>query len=324
VADGSGPAIFRCPACGEALPVLGGGAGRCPACGENVALEGGVFDFVRDELRAAERTHYDEVYTVHAGAPDAHGRDTWTSLYYPMNRTVRERVGEVRGRTVLLLGNGTSTKELALLEQEPALLVVSDLSAAALRPVQRQARDDPRVVFAAIDALDLPISDASVDVVYGYAFVHHLPDVASFIAEAARVLRPGGRCVFMDDAYSPLWQGAKTTLLRPLMRYFHRVQPPSPEDLRFTLGGGFREEELAAAIRAVGCNPWFERSGFVHYLVVRASERLPPRTFWRAVAASDALLRMLVMVDDRLARIKAMRRNLIRLVWGFDKPADVF
>jgi hypothetical protein len=34
----------------------------------------------------------------------------------------------------------------------------------------------------------------------------------------------------------------------------------------------------------------------------------------------DALLRALIQVDDLLARTPWMQQNLIRLVWGFDKP----
>jgi hypothetical protein len=127
--------------------------------------------------------------------------------------------------------------------------------------------------------------------------------------------------VFMDDAYSPIWQGAKRTLLRPLMRYFHRLQMPSPEDLRFTLAGGFREAELGKAIRELGCEPWFERRSFVHYLVTRASERLPPQKVWRTLVGVDVVLDALILLDKGFARIPGMHHNLIRLIWGFDKPA---
>jgi SAM-dependent methyltransferase len=171
-----------------------------------------------------------------------------------------------------------------------------------------------------MDAEELPLADESVDLLYGYAFVHHLPDVDAFLGEAARVLRAGGRATFVDHAYSPLWQGAKRTVLRPLMRYFHRLQEPSPEDLRFTLAGAFREERLARRIRELGCDPWFERSGFVHYLVTRASERLPPQRAWRALVRSETTLRALIRLDEFLARVPGMYGNLIRLVWGFDKP----
>ncbi len=42
------------------------------------------------------------------------------------------------------------------------------------------------------DAEALPYADGAFDMVVGHAFLHHLPDYASAIAEIGRVLRPGG------------------------------------------------------------------------------------------------------------------------------------
>lgn len=296
---------------------------RCP-CGWSSG--GDVLDFT-SRTESGEQAHYDALYErghSAANADLAELEHLWRSLYYPMNERLLDKIGDVRGKNVLLLGNGTSEKELFLLQRDPRLVIFSDLSAVAVRAIRDRysLAGDERIVFAAIDAQDLPLADESVDIVYAYAVVHHLPDVDRFLAEAVRVLHPGGRCVLLDDAFSPAWQGAKRTVLRPLMRYFHRLEPVSPEDLRFTLGGGFREEELASRIRAVGGVPWFERMSFVHYLVTRASERLPPRRLWQRAMRSELVLRQLISVDDFLSRYAVVRRNQIRLIWGFDKPAD--
>jgi ubiquinone/menaquinone biosynthesis C-methylase UbiE len=302
---------YRCPRCGRELP--GGENGRLECeCGW-VSGANGILDFTQGE-EGAEQAHYDEVYGAADSRPPlspAELEALWTTRYYPMNRLVLKRVGDVRGKVVVLVGNGTSEKELFLLERDPALLVFSDLSPNAVRAVRNRygAAGGDRLVFAALNAQRLPFGDERVDLVYAYAVVHHLPDVAAFLTEAARVLRPGGRAVFMDDAYSPAWQFAKRTFLRPLMRYFHHLEPISPEDARFTMGGGFKEEELAARIRAVGGEPWFLRSSLVHYFVTRGSERLPPRALWSRVRESDRLLRALLAVDDALGRFPVVRRN---------------
>ena len=49
------------------------------------------------------------------------------------------------------------------------------------------------------DAEALPFADDSFDLVLGHAVVHHLPDLEAAFAEAARVLRPGGRLVIAGE-----------------------------------------------------------------------------------------------------------------------------
>jgi ubiquinone/menaquinone biosynthesis C-methylase UbiE len=49
------------------------------------------------------------------------------------------------------------------------------------------------------DAQDLPLDDASVDIVTCRIAPHHFPDPAGFVAEVARVLRPGGRFLLVDS-----------------------------------------------------------------------------------------------------------------------------
>lgn len=69
---------------------------------------------------------------------------------------------------------------------------------------------EPSPVFAADLASDyrrvvgsmerLPLADGCVDRLGSLAGMHHLPDRPAFLAEAVRVLRPGGRLVLADVA----------------------------------------------------------------------------------------------------------------------------
>lgn len=275
-----------------------------------------------------EGAFYDHVYAGTEAPPSSDTtslRSEWESLYYPMNAEVLRRVGDLRDQVVLLLGNGASAKELYFLELQPRRLIVSDLSLEGLRAGRRShSLDENRypVEWAVVEASRLPVLDGTIDVIYGYAFVHHLPDTASFLAEVARVLRPGGRCIFMDNRYSPAWQRAKLGVLRPLMRYFHHREQPSPADLQATLSGWHHEEELEDMILAIGGEPFFDRSSFFHYLFTRASERLPPRAVFSFLGSRTWILRALIRLDDALAHFESVRNNQIRLVWGFERPLD--
>ncbi|MEE8270477.1 MAG: class I SAM-dependent methyltransferase, partial [Alphaproteobacteria bacterium] len=61
---------------------------------------------------------------------------------------------------------------------------------------------------------DLPLADGSVDLVVFFNSLHHVPvaDQPRALAEAARVLRPGGRVYVLE----PLAEGAYFDMVRPV------------------------------------------------------------------------------------------------------------
>ncbi|UJA19057.1 class I SAM-dependent methyltransferase [Thermoleophilia bacterium SCSIO 60948] len=229
-------------------------------------------------------------------------------------------MAEAQPERILLLGNGGSPKELMFLRLEPQTLVYSDLSPHGLTSVQDaypSLSRDARIFWAAVDAQQLPFGRESFDLVYGYAFVHHLPSLAGFLREVDRVLTPEGRAVFFDDAFARDWQRFKLGVGRPLMRYFHRQEPVSPEDLRATEAGGFSAADLEPLAKRLGRPLAFETDGCLHYLFTRASERLPPRFAWRWLARRDGFLAGLIRLDRWLAkRSTIFARNQIRAIWG--------
>jgi ubiquinone/menaquinone biosynthesis C-methylase UbiE len=234
------------------------------------------------------------------------------------------RLGDLSGKLVLCLGNGSAAKELYFAHLG-ARVIISDLSLTGVLDVKR-AHDlgviGDRVSFHAINAYEIPMPDSSVDVVYGFEFVHHLPDLPSFMDEVARVLKPGGICVFFDGAYSPIWQKAKMTALRPLMKLSHLLHKRSPEDIRATYSGGYKEEDLARLGKQVGlAHGFFERTAFFQYLLVHGvgdifGWRLPG-LFYRVPGQIGRWM-------DKLLtnRIDALSRSRIELVWGFEKGGN--
>lgn len=336
---------FRCPSCLAALALMqhpGGSA--CSECGWTAQTqEDDVLDFVIDPALRSEAAHYEDEYAGAGLAPpvelEALGQLWRDNPWAPFNQIMLEAVGDVEGKTVVLLGNGVATKELYFLTKAPRALVYSDLSSSAARRVrdhypEAAARD--YAFFAAIDAQDLPFRDGSVSVLYGYAFVHHLPDLDRFLVEAARVLEPGGRAVFMDNSYSPLWQAAKHGPLSLVMRLSHHVDPISDEDERYTLAGGFRADEMSRRAAAAGLGAWFHPTGTVHYLLTRSSQifggRFPAlkldRRTWalrssgrhELIIGRRRVLEAVRRLDTWLERFEVFRANRMRLVWGLTKP----
>lgn len=77
------------------------------------------------------------------------------------------------------------------------LLIAGDLTIEMMRRGTTRGGGD-RVSWLGLDAMALPLADASVDrVVIGYG-LRNFPDLAGSLREIRRVMRPGGRLVSLD------------------------------------------------------------------------------------------------------------------------------
>jgi SAM-dependent methyltransferase len=96
-----------------------------------------------------------------------------------------------RGLVALDLGCGLGT-EIAALAHLGYRAVGVDMSPVAL---QRASAADSGVLFARADVTAVPLPDASVDVVLDRGCFHYLPAISRprYVAEAKRVLKPGGK-----------------------------------------------------------------------------------------------------------------------------------
>ena len=144
-------------------------------------------------------------------------------------------LGDVRGRTVLDFGCGTGMNSL-MLAHRGARVVGFDISESLVRIATDRLRANGlghAARFMVCSAHDLPLPDASVDVVFGAAILHHLDlDLAS--REAHRVLRAGGRAIFQE----PVRNSRVLRLARRLIPY--RAPDVSPYERPLT------DAELAA------------------------------------------------------------------------------
>lgn len=121
----------------------------------------------------------------------------WIAPFRAQRSSSIELLAPRAGEHVLLCGAGTGAD---LVHLPPGLRVTAvDIAPAMVQRIRNRAEALGREVDARVgdaQALDLP--DASVDAVILHLIVAVAPDGGRVVAEAARVLRPGGRAVILD------------------------------------------------------------------------------------------------------------------------------
>jgi SAM-dependent methyltransferase len=134
----------------------------------------------------------------------------------------------------LELGAGTGYFSLNLLQAGVlGSATCTDISPGMVETLESNAQRLGLDVDARVaDAEDLPFDDASFDLVFGHAVLHHLPDLDRAWREIHRVLKPGGVAVFAGE---PSRYGDRiaavpkraASRVAPAWRVLMRAQPAS-------------------------------------------------------------------------------------------------
>ncbi|MGU3544070.1 class I SAM-dependent methyltransferase [Methylobacterium sp. A52T] len=121
---------------------------------------------------------------------------------------IRESLAPLAGKRVVDIGCGPGTLARRLVDAGARVTGIDPGTAALAR-----ARDAvPEARFEAATGEALPFPDASFDGAVMLNSLHHVPDPAAALAEAARVLVPGGLLVVVE----PLAEGSFFDALRPI------------------------------------------------------------------------------------------------------------
>jgi SAM-dependent methyltransferase len=116
--------------------------------------------------------------------------ELWSPVILPPASALVTSLG-LTGRCVVAdIGAGTGALLGAILAASPAARVVAVDASAEMLHIARSQRGAQALLA---DALALPLADETTDAVLLAYVLFHLPDPARAVAEAARVLRPGGR-----------------------------------------------------------------------------------------------------------------------------------
>jgi ubiquinone/menaquinone biosynthesis C-methylase UbiE/DNA-binding transcriptional ArsR family regulator len=95
------------------------------------------------------------------------------------------------------LGCGTGETSAAIAPFVARTIAV-DRSGEMLQTARRRLRDSPNVDVRRGELEGLPIDDRQLDAAIMILVLHHAPDPGAVLAEAGRVVRPGGRLVVCD------------------------------------------------------------------------------------------------------------------------------
>lgn len=113
-------------------------------------------------------------------------------------RTAVRGLVDPAGATVVDIGCGGGTYLRAWSELGAARVVGVDSSAPLLQTAREDHGDLPGAEFHLGDAAGTGLPDGAADVVFQRALIHHVADLAPVVAEARRLLRPGGTYLIQD------------------------------------------------------------------------------------------------------------------------------
>jgi ubiquinone/menaquinone biosynthesis C-methylase UbiE len=123
------------------------------------------------------------------------------------------------GSVVLEVGCGRGAgAQLILRTFQPANLHVQDLDLEMILTARQYLAGSgtDQISLSVGDAVALPFRTSTLDAVFGFGFLHHVPDWRSALSEIFRVLKSGG-VYYIEELYPQLYQNfiTKRILLHP-------------------------------------------------------------------------------------------------------------
>jgi tocopherol O-methyltransferase len=118
-----------------------------------------------------------------------------------MNRVMAQRVAVRKGDYILDAGCGVGSAAIWLAETYPVRVCGITIVASQVKYAHQYARQhhvEDRVQFDQQDFRRTNFADETFDIVWAEESVCHLPDKREFIAEAHRLLKPGGRLIMLE------------------------------------------------------------------------------------------------------------------------------
>jgi ubiquinone/menaquinone biosynthesis C-methylase UbiE len=203
---------------------------------------------------------------------------------YVVNRYLRDK----RDLHLLSLGSGACGHEMAFARHPQfGLIECVDITPGLLRQAETQAREQGlhNMRFEVRDVNAMPWPEATYDIVFFHAALHHFRNVPAVVAGVHRALRPGGLLIF-NDYVGPnrlQWTAAQLSATNELLRQ---------------LPVAYRQRFMSRRIKTQVSGP-----GWLRMLISDPSE-----------AVESELIRPAVHRHFRVLEEKAIGGNLLTLV----------
>jgi SAM-dependent methyltransferase len=200
-------------------------------------------------------------------------------------------LGDVAGLDVVELGCGTAYFS-AWLAKRGARPVGVDPTPAQLATARR-LQHETGIEFPLIEAIgeDVPLPDSSFDLALSEYGASLWADPYRWIPEAARLLRPGGRLIFLTNSTISVLcmtlEGVGEQLVRP-QAGLYKVEWPDTHEVEFQLSHGEWIDLLRAndfeldRLVELFAPPQAETHTYYKYVTAEWARQWPPEEIWSA------------------------------------------
>ena len=170
----------------------------CPQCGFAIDTGGGVLDLRVDKSfdTLLDVGTYDAAHGVFASSP---------GKAFENYRSLMEECGLPRRGDVLEIACGSGKLTAAMLAEDCFETVhCGDISVDFMRIMSKRVSEIPTrtsIRKYLFDANSLPFQDNAFDYVFGNSVLHHFAEFERTVADAFRVLKPGGAALFGEPIF---------------------------------------------------------------------------------------------------------------------------
>ena len=152
------------------------------------------------DKKKSEAEHFDKMVSGASNGFHFYDTDFVSQLTKDIVSFAIEKIGHVEGRRILLYGTGVNLGPALDFAKAGATVVMIDISPKSVDFLTKKIAGkglDGQISAHVMDCENLDFVDGCFDFVFGRAILHHL-DVKKSLMEVKRVLKAGGRSVFIE------------------------------------------------------------------------------------------------------------------------------